>query len=210
MKKKSVWVVGNNFSVQTLFQKRGWEIVHDSNSQKTSPDLVCFTGGEDVNPTLYGEKLHTRTYPNAPRDAKEMLVYEKYLKTPKVGICRGGQLLNVLNGGALWQHVNNHGTHHEMIDLLFTRTKLRVTSSHHQMMIPAEHNSYVLAAAENIATKYETLLPEGRQTPKYDPEVVWYPKTFSMCYQSHPEYISSVVGNDHVDYFFDLINWAFD
>lgn len=178
----------------------------DEKSTSHAPDLVCFTGGEDIGPQHYGEKRLPRTYINSARDAREILMFERYLGIPKIGICRGGQLLNVLSGGAMWQDVNNHTADHKMIDLI-SRKPLLVTSTHHQMMIPGEQG-HIIGIAEKLATKF--ISQKQRTEPKYDTEVVWYPKTFSMCFQPHPEYTIKTHGDECQDYFFNLIEWAFD
>ena len=53
-------------------------------------DIVLFTGGEDVDPSLYGAKKHPTTYSNPARDEEEKhffsLISNKQLA---VGICRG-------------------------------------------------------------------------------------------------------------------------
>jgi len=66
---------------------------------------VVFTGGADVSPFMYGEKKLSVTCNDEHRDEQEKLFFERYTKVPKVGICRGGQFLNVMNGGKMWQHV---------------------------------------------------------------------------------------------------------
>lgn len=206
--KSSVLVVGNTRSVQNLFLRRGFDVIQENNFTRT-PDLVCFTGGEDIDPRWYGEAKHFRTkFVAHNRDKKEHGLFQKYKDTPKVGICRGGQFLNVLSGGKLFQHVSGHtntSNSHEMIDLLFTKGKITVPSGHHQMMIPADKGAYILGVAQEAK---EHISLSGVKPPKYDPEVVWYPKTYSLCYQSHPEW--ELKGkNEHQDYFFDLINWAY-
>ena len=53
-------------------------------------ELVLFTGGEDVDPSLYGCKKHSSTYSNLGRDLNEKLEFEK-VRPDQVclGICRG-------------------------------------------------------------------------------------------------------------------------
>jgi len=97
-------------------------------------DLVLFTGGEDVFPSYYGEKVGKHTSYNERRDKLEQDVYENYRYTPKLGICRGNQFLAVMKGGKLIQHVSGHGQSH------YVTTKdgmnIEVTSTHHQMVYP--------------------------------------------------------------------------
>lgn len=104
-----VLVIGNNFQVQGMFREAGWDITRDFNNA----DLLCFTGGEDVNPALYGEPCHPYTGFNKQRDAVEKQIFHHAIHEgiPCVGICRGGQFLNVMHGGKLWQHVHGHGLH---------------------------------------------------------------------------------------------------
>ena len=40
-------------------------------------DVVLFTGGEDVDPSLYGCEKHSCTYSNIKRDLEEKAVFEK-------------------------------------------------------------------------------------------------------------------------------------
>lgn len=53
-------------------------------------DVVLFTGGEDVSPSMYGCKKHRTTYNNLKRDKKEKHIFEK-VKPNQVclGLCRG-------------------------------------------------------------------------------------------------------------------------
>lgn len=67
---------------------------------------ILLTGGIDIYPGCY---THFAPYPNAPsdfqhqRDLFESLVYHyaKRMKIPILGICRGLQLINILEGGKL-------------------------------------------------------------------------------------------------------------
>lgn len=210
---KTVLIVGNHNSVRRIFEHQGFEIIYERN-KNVRPDLVCFCGGEDISPTLYGEKPLQRTKPNYNRDKTDIEAYNQWNDVPKVGICRGGQLLNVMSGGSMWQHVDGHcpaGDSHPMIDLLFSRESIPVTSYHHQMMIKGP-DGYVLAAAQE-AKNFESADPSKQKLKhEYDPEVLWYPKTKSLCFQPHPE--GEIAKNGNVDlrhrhYFFNLIYWAY-
>lgn len=209
MSRPKVWVVGNNYSVQELFSKRGFEVVfNEASVLKNNIDLICFTGGEDINPVYYNEEKHFKTNCHPARDVRETLIYEKFLDIPKVGICRGGQLLNVLSGGKMFQDVDGHRRHHKIIDLLLTKKKLIVPSGHHQMMIPTK-DSVVLAVAFESTVCLSCSEPPHPKL-KYDPEVIWIPKTNSLCYQSHPEWrLEEDKEGVHEQYFFSLVKWAF-
>lgn len=215
--RSKVLVVGNNHVVTKMFKNHGFKIIYDESlllgkPSKVHPDLICFTGGEDVSPLYYKEETLPRTHSNGRRDAREGLIFETYLGTPKVGICRGGQFLNVMSGGALWQHVNRHGNDHEMIDLLWSKQSIPVTSTHHQMMIQGD-GGYLLGVTK-LATEYKSANPK-REEPEYDPEIIWYPKSKSLCFQPHPEFILRGTRNTedstkHTEHFFKLLDWAFD
>ena len=69
-------------------------------------DGILFTGGEDVDPSFYGEKKqHENVYNHRPRDEFEFSLLEGALarRTPILGICRGVQMINVGFGGTLYQ-----------------------------------------------------------------------------------------------------------
>lgn len=56
----------------------------------TTADIVVFTGGEDVDPSLYGATKHPKTYSNLERDLYEKSVFDKINPNQLVvGICRG-------------------------------------------------------------------------------------------------------------------------
>ncbi|OPC78312.1 gamma-glutamyl-gamma-aminobutyrate hydrolase [Embleya scabrispora] len=80
-------------------------------------DAVVIAGGPDVRPQRYGAQPHPRSGPhNDARDLWEIALIEAALasNTPLLAICRGMQLLNVVLGGTLIQHlpdVVGHGEH---------------------------------------------------------------------------------------------------
>ena len=69
-------------------------------------DLLLFTGGEDVDPSRFGEKPSLKLGKvNARRDVWEFAVLDAAVprRKPLFGICRGCQLLDIYFGGTIWQ-----------------------------------------------------------------------------------------------------------
>lgn len=69
---------------------------------------ILFAGGNDLNPELYDEIAYPTTVDYSDRrDETEVRLMQWALKDKKpiLGICRGMQLLNVVRGGTLHQHV---------------------------------------------------------------------------------------------------------
>jgi gamma-glutamyl-gamma-aminobutyrate hydrolase PuuD len=162
-------------------------------------DFIFFMGGADVNSQLYGEKPHPRAQQyNDERDRIEANIYRSTYGQFRVGICRGAQLLHVLNGGRLWQHVQGHLGHHGVkyqsengIVRLY-----EVSSTHHQMMRPGgdqKAGSYeVWAVADQTRVRelwngVNFAMIEGHWN---DLEIVRYKDTNTLCFQPHPEMIN--------------------
>ncbi|MFZ0962505.1 MAG: gamma-glutamyl-gamma-aminobutyrate hydrolase family protein [Terriglobia bacterium] len=69
-------------------------------------DGILFAGGEDVDPSFYGErKQHESVHAHRPRDIFELSLLKRALarRAPILGICRGVQMINVGFGGTLYQ-----------------------------------------------------------------------------------------------------------
>jgi putative glutamine amidotransferase len=75
-------------------------------------DALVFSGSmTDVHPRTYGQALDARTVePDLTRDLRDLAALRIALRDdiPVVGVCRGSQLLSVLFGGTLSQHVERH------------------------------------------------------------------------------------------------------
>ncbi len=158
-----------------------------------------FTGGHDVDPTLYGAPKSERCGPaNHDRDVLEQRIFEYALKDdkPVFGICRGIQLINVLCGGTLYQDLpaEYKGTkvveHHMQppydvpchqvkivrgtpLERILNKLTLEVNSYHHQAIKELSKNLKPMAISEDGLV-----------------EAVYMPgKKFIQAVQWHPEFI---------------------
>jgi putative glutamine amidotransferase len=71
-------------------------------------DGLVLAGGGDVDPASYGARPHPETGNTWPeRDRFELALGHRALERdlPLLGICRGMQMLNVVSGGTLEQHL---------------------------------------------------------------------------------------------------------
>lgn len=71
-------------------------------------DGLVVAGGVDVDPARYGQSRHAETdEPQPLRDDWDMALLDAAIaaETPFLAICRGAQVLNVLLGGSLYQHL---------------------------------------------------------------------------------------------------------
>ena len=197
-----VLIVSGNQQYSHMFTERGWEITEDI----SEADLIQFTGGEDVTPSLYGEPVHPTTFYSHSRDAREMAIFDAAVLygVPMAGICRGGQFLNVASGGALYQHVSNHavGLGHKAFDTKEGR-EVHVSSTHHQMFKPSRDAELIAYAREGGFRESMGTGKIVRETGEHkDAEVVYYMHTNSLCFQPHPEFPGF---EECRDYYFELL-----
>lgn len=205
MTQETFFVVGHDRQVTDMFKGKGYRHCLSPDSA----DMVVFTGGHDVTPLLYGEEVHDTTGFSLKRDLIETRLYRGLPRSKrKIGICRGGQFLNVMNGGSLFQHVDGHATgkQHQLWDIE-TNDWVEVTSTHHQMIRPTP-DAKVLGLADEATYKCDGLTKYKmvQDNDFKDIEVVYYDYTNTLCFQPHPEY-------SHVpthDYFFDVMSRVFD
>lgn len=194
---------------RALFGNNGFDLVETPEEC----DIIVFNGGEDISPALYKQEPidGCGVYFDQSRDDIELDEYSRARKAFKFGICRGGQLLNVLNGGRLWQDVDNHDGDHQMIEQA-TGRRIWTSSIHHQMFMPGPTAEVVCVAYE---ANHKIGIPPGTRglkpvqwrrssfkTYAEDPEVVWYPKDRALCIQGHPEYRGY---SELTDYCFELL-----
>ena len=189
---KKVFVVG----YATNYAK--WIKDHELTDNLEEADIVLFTGGEDVDPSLYGCEKHPTTHSNIRRDLEEKAVFEKVKPNQLcLGICRGSQFLCVMNGGLLIQNVSNHASFgtHQIICKNDGYVRYDITSTHHQMQYPFNlrrgEDFRILYYAARRSHYYEG---DNVDYPPCEPEIVLYHKEGlpkCLAIQGHPEMMRS-------------------
>ncbi len=190
------------------------EVVQDRTEFLANPDrfgLVCFTGGEDVSPALYGHQ-NLGSHNSEARDEREVVTFEMARKygIPMTGICRGSQFLNVMCGGTMVQNLReSHGGGRHMccagpvgrpVAGESVQT-FQVTSSHHQMSVLGNEGIFLGTAEESIpveACAYDGSLAElDEKHVRWDcdghyhlyvTEAFAYPREKIFAVQHHPEW----------------------
>jgi gamma-glutamyl-gamma-aminobutyrate hydrolase PuuD len=186
----NVNVIGGDQRISAMFQEEGWKVV----DLAADADLLQFPGGRDVSPSLYRHTKHSKTYPDPRRDKVWQMIFNMAVAAgkPMVGICGGGQFLNVMCGGSMIQDIDGHATGkgHVAKDER-TGELIYVTSTHHQMMVPHKTNAEVIMTAKESkwAEKHIDNKVIGFSTMKArDIEALWYAEQKCFCFQPHPEY----------------------
>ena len=151
-------------------------------------DGFLFAGGDDMDPAHYGEvKMFDNVEIDADRDAFELGLY-KYVKQsgkPVLGICRGIQLLNVAEGGTLYQHIDGHrqqepGTSTKQKTLVYQDSLLHGLTGLNEIMVNSFHH-------QNIKALAPTLTADAESEDGYIEAVHMENHKFFFAVQWHPE-----------------------
>jgi putative glutamine amidotransferase len=152
---------------------------------------LVLVGGDDLDPALYGAEADVRTDPpNRLRDAAESALLRGALDRDLaiLGICRGFQLLNVIYGGDLDQHIGDHldGDLHRRRMGEWVRHEVTVVGGRLAdivppgAMIPSHHHQGVGRLGDGLAVTAHA--PDGSIEGFEDPErdfcigVLWHPE----------------------------------
>lgn len=160
-------------------------------------DGLVLTGGDDLDPALYGETILNDTVAiAAERDAAEYAVLDLAVQRdiPIFGICRGIQVMNVYFGGTLYQDIPTqvpsdiahrmeppyHRTGHRC--LVSPGSQLQSLTGADEFGVNSHHHQ----AIRDLATGYLCL---GRSEDGLIEAICDPSKTFRWGVQWHPERI---------------------
>ena len=163
-------------------------------------DALLITGGDDIDPIRYGEEPHRGLGKIVPeRDFCDFTLYElaRERHLPILGVCRGFQLINVAEGGSLYQdlgersgEVLKHFQGHS--PRLATHTvNIRPDSKIASILGVTEHrvNSFHHQTVKKVGTPFT----EVATAPDGVTEAVELPgDDFLIAVQWHPEMLESV------------------
>ena len=110
-------------------------------------DGLIFSGGSDLAAELYGQAQHPDTLGVIPhRDRSELELLGEALERdlPVLGICRGMQLLNVIRGGSLHQHLP------ELVDGSLHKAAPGTFATHDVAIEPGSRLSQLLGARVQV------------------------------------------------------------
>lgn len=154
----------SNANIKAIYEAGGMPVIlpyllndEDLNQIVNQIDGLYLTGGDDIDPTLFGEEPHPKLGSIIPhRDRAEIALTKKMLgkNKPVLGVCRGSQILNIAAGGDMYQDMyaqierpllqhsqkapREHGSHFvdvtkgSLLHHVTGTETLRVNSVHHQ------------------------------------------------------------------------------
>mgnify|MGYP000393799604 CR=1 FL=1 len=174
-----------------LFSKYGEVTTDDSliyTPEKVA--LVVFTGGSDVDPSLYNENHGKYTSSQPKRDEYEKKIFNLALAAniPMVGICRGSQFLCVMSGGKLVQDVRNHSGWHKI--KTHDERVITCNSTHHQMQLPPKSAKILAYAFPKLSPNHYLNGDNKKIDVQFETEVAYYPNINAVGIQYHPEWLS--------------------
>ena len=194
------WITGEDMQddlelVLLSFEKNNAEDIYKC-------DAFILTGGVDVHPNFYNGKHAYNNSPNnfqPERDVFEERIYRysQEKKLPVLGICRGMQLVNVLEGGKLIQDLDNGNERHRkealdkehgiaaekgtLLHEIANTVNGIVNSAHHQAIDPnAIGDNLIVNAYDDDYTDNVNIIEGLEFKDKSN-------RAFMLCVQWHPE-----------------------
>lgn len=169
-------------------------------------DGFLFAGGDDMDPARYGESvMFDNVEIDSDRDAFELGLYAcvKATNKPILGICRGIQLLNVAEGGTLYQHIDGHrqtptpGTVTEQVTKVVKGSMLESLVGKQEILVNSFHHQNVKDLAPTLAI--DAISADGYIEAAHMPghkfflAVQWHPEIFRTTSEGMRKVFSAFV-----------------
>lgn len=161
-------------------------------------DGVLFSGGEDLDPALYGETRHPKAEPidpNRQRFELALIAEVERRRMPALGVCLGCQLMNVHRGGSLIQFLpddpRDGALEHRKLDdptrrhavRLEPGTRLAEAVGKSEISVNTRHKQSIARTGRGLRVIAKA--PDGVVEAIEDPT-----HPFFMAVQWHPENLS--------------------
>ena len=182
--------------------------VDAATTQLKKVSALILPGGESVYPELYGDPITYSFEYNLARDASDLcyLTAARKMDMPVLAICRGIEVLNVWNGGTIFQDVQleagaseNHYKNHK-INVLKNSLLADVMGSGSHKICSSHHQSVAKIGRD---VKVNARSPEGIVEAINIKNM-----TFCLGIQFHPEKKSFIDSVESSDIFTRLIDEA--
>mgnify|MGYP000767206685 FL=1 len=114
-------------------------------------DGLLFPGGEDIDPSYYGENPHPNLgeiRPEVDEFLFHSLLYAQEQRKPALGICKGMQMMVVASGGSLYQDIYSQREEETFLHCQSGRRTYGV----HQVQIDKDSRLFQILETEQIAT----------------------------------------------------------
>lgn len=155
-------------------------------------DGLIIAGGVDVDPARYGQPRHEKTdAPQTVRDAWDLALLEAAIaaEVPFLAICRGAQVLNVLRGGTLHQHLPDvvGSARYQLGNADFSRVPVEVEPGSAVAGLIGEHAVGSMYHHQAIDAVGEGLVVTARSDDGVIEAVELPSVPFGVAVQWHPE-----------------------
>lgn len=157
-------------------------------------DGLILAGGSDIDPGSYGARPHPTTTGTRPeRDRFEIALGTRALERdiPVLGICRGMQMLNVIQGGTLQQHIPEaigNDDHRHTPGAFSDHDVLLEPGSLAERVVGAERTAVRSGHHQGVDELGEGLVASGRADGDDLVEAIELPdKSFAVGVLWHPE-----------------------
>lgn len=157
-------------------------------------DGILLAGGDDCDPTAYGEPKHDTVHPMDPRRQNNDLTLARLARQqriPTLGICLGVQMMNVAAGGTLIQdidselrtdieHASEPSDRNRHDVLIEDRTRLAEILGDRELNVNSSHHQAIRHVGDGL--RVTALAPDGIIEGLEDPSHPFY-----LGVQWHPE-----------------------
>jgi putative glutamine amidotransferase len=153
-------------------------------------DGLILSGGSDIDPGSYGAQPHPETGTTWPeRDRFEIGLGTRALERdmPVLGVCRGMEMMNVIQGGTINQHVSRLDLHRHTPGA-FSDHRVRLEpESLAARVVGAEHTEVKSAHHQGLDVLGEGVIPTGWADDGLVEAVELPGKSFAVGVLWHPE-----------------------